>query len=126
MVGPIKTNLACCFHFCYQDAERYFVMAESLAVQQSQQTADHSPVGEKSEIESLEIFHTEIGGTFSSSIDGITFNMTCISKSPLIYMVPSLLNDEECEHIQQRAKDGRYSNNCANLIIVEFHTLQLK
>ena len=108
------------------DAQKYFIMAENLAREQSRQADTAIPKDDesnrtgstvgKSEAgwSQFAIMHLKIGNSVtvrsSSSIyDASTsdntaeYQLICISERPLIFKIPQFMTEEECDHIIGRA-----------------------
>lgn len=84
------------------DAEVYFTMAEGLStnVELSNAAFDTSVV------EDMKIFSLKIGDAVEEVVDCKSLTMTCISKKPLIFLVPNLMNADECLCIRKRAEES--------------------
>eukprot|EP00596_Hydrurales_sp_CCMP1899_P003962 CAMPEP_0119038528 /NCGR_PEP_ID=MMETSP1177-20130426/7506_1 /TAXON_ID=2985 /ORGANISM="Ochromonas sp, Strain CCMP1899" /LENGTH=450 /DNA_ID=CAMNT_0007001235 /DNA_START=145 /DNA_END=1497 /DNA_ORIENTATION=+ len=94
------------------DAEKYFVMAETMAQQQLSEKSpsvesssnDTVPKGDREGWAQFEIMNASVGDEFvHSSQNQDTLKLICISERPLVFKVPGFMKSEECEHIIERA-----------------------
>lgn len=107
------------------EAEKYFIRAEELALEQQQQRQGGSggaPIvtesGKKEEREGLTnhertwqemlpILNAKTGDRISipSTVSDIVYDIECLSSRPLLFRVLNLLSKPECEHIMSRASE---------------------
>ena len=108
------------------DAQKYFVMAENLAREQSRQAETAIPNGDDSHsMEStagkfeadwsqFAIMDARVGNSVTISSPSSTdetsrsdktahYQLICISERPLIFRIPRFMSERECEHIIERA-----------------------
>ena len=107
------------------EAQKYFVMAENLALELSapeEATGGPSTTGDETSAEHngwdrFSIMSAKLGEKYfvksrssqiesasSTDIDSRDYQLICISERPLIFHVPEFTSAEECEHIMQRAE----------------------
>ena len=89
-----------------EEAERYFIKAEEMAIEQSPQQYDveQEKIIKKDLTYLLPIMKTRIGNK-TINIDGINYSINCISERPLIFQLPNFISIEDCEHIMTRANN---------------------
>jgi len=89
-----------------EEAERYFIKAEEMAIEQSPQQYDveQEKIIKKDLTYALPIMKTRIGNK-TINIDGINYSINCISERPLIFQLPNFISIEDCEHIMTRANN---------------------
>lgn len=88
-----------------EEASKYFLAAENIAIQSSQ-TSDPAKEDNRADqgiLGKLPLYGAAKGDSFSVMIGGATYTVECLSDSPLIFIVDSLITEEECKHIQNRA-----------------------
>ena len=106
------------------DAQKYFIMAESLAREQSLQAESAITIEGNNDRaanaegknnwgrftimgakEGDEFAITSLSSSVSDSMDGKSaeYQVICISERPLIFKIPKFMTDEEGEHIVRRA-----------------------
>lgn len=100
------------------EAERYFVMAENLARELTEQTVQAAPNDEDNESElgwaRFKIMDAKLGEEFAiqkselavdyagAEHDG-NYRLICISERPLVFRIPQFVTHEESDHIIGRA-----------------------
>ena len=81
-----------------EEAEQYFVLAESLAVEKSEgvETSDHLLLPD--------LATTRVSDEMSVEVDGRQFSMTCLSRHPLLFIARELFSEDECDQVMTRAE----------------------
>lgn len=90
------------------EAEQYFIAAESMALQAQGVSADDEATGASgggasAAMASLRMFSSKVGDRVSAVVEGRDYVMECISESPLLWVVHDLLTEEECDRIMTRS-----------------------
>lgn len=85
-------------------AEKYFIMAESLARQAEAGIATASEADRHATLASLPIMGSALGRVVTVREEGLNIEMTCISERPLLFSIKNLASPEECEVIRARAE----------------------
>ena len=90
-----------------EEAEQYFIAAESMALRAQGVSADDEAQRGASKgasaMASLRMFSSKLGDRISAAVEGRDYVMECISESPLLWVVHDLLTKEDCELIKARS-----------------------
>lgn len=87
------------------EASKYFVAAESIAMQSSQtaESTQQDTEPGKSGLANLALFGATTGDSFDVMLGCASYTVECVSESPLVFIVDGLITEEECNHIKNRA-----------------------
>jgi prolyl 4-hydroxylase len=95
-----------------EDAEKYFIQAESMASASAATTAAVIEADSSASVSysphpllSLPMLSMKEGSTMSITIDETSYNISCLSSQPMLYQVDNLLSTSEISHIITRAAE---------------------
>jgi hypothetical protein len=95
------------------ESTKYFVEAENVALAlKSAENGENSYADEKEKSSSdgvlskLAPYKAKIGDTRTELVDDVEYTLTCISQTPLVFVIDSLVSDKECNHIVNRASSA--------------------